>query len=238
MSQPAVAPSALRWLAAAAGVCGVLYAAYVGFAWSRYGRPRKTAEQSDALLDQFMPEYEVFERHSVRVNAPAEIALHAAEEIDLQQSPIVAAIFRARELFLGARSSHRRTSRGLAAEVQASGWRVLAEVPGREIVFGTVTQPWIANVTFRSVGPAEFRAFHGPSLVKIVWTLRADPIAEGKCLFRTETRAAATDESARARFRPYWSLFSPGIVLIRKLLLGSVKREAERRYAAVMRAFG
>ena len=48
-------------------------------------------------------------------------------------------------------------------------------------------------------------------------------------MFRTETRAVATDQRARARFRKYWAFASPGIVLIRWLSLRPVKREAERR---------
>jgi hypothetical protein len=48
-------------------------------------------------------------------------------------------------------------------------------------------------------------------------------------VFRTETRALATDPESRARFRRYWTLVSPGIVLIRWEMLRLVKREAERR---------
>jgi hypothetical protein len=48
-------------------------------------------------------------------------------------------------------------------------------------------------------------------------------------VFRTETRAAATDAGARSKFRRYWRLFSPGIIAIRLLLLPSLKAEAERR---------
>ena len=51
-------------------------------------------------------------------------------------------------------------------------------------------------------------------------------------MFRTETRAVATDAAARAKFRRYWSFLSPGIVLIRWLMLGPVKAEAERRAGA------
>jgi len=66
--------------------------------------------------------------------------------------------------------------------------------------------------------------------VKIVWTLRADAIGANASIFRTETRAVATDPAARAKFRRYWSFLSPGIILIRWASLGPVKREAERRY--------
>jgi hypothetical protein len=109
------------------------------------------------------------------------------------------------------------------------GWRVLAEVPGRELVVGAVTLPWEANVKFHGLSPGEFAAFNEPGYVKIVWTLRADPIGASESVFRTETRAIATDASARATFRRYWSLLSPGIIVIRWVMLEPVKREAERR---------
>jgi len=72
-------------------------------------------------------------------------------------------------------------------------------------------------------------------LVKIAWTLRADPVGPGESIFRTETRVATTDPKARSRFRWYWSRFSPGIVVIRRVLLSHVKDEAERRARALGR---
>jgi hypothetical protein len=48
-------------------------------------------------------------------------------------------------------------------------------------------------------------------------------------MFRTETRAVGTDPAARARFRRYWSLVSPGVFLIRRLSLAPIRAEAERR---------
>ena len=65
--------------------------------------------------------------------------------------------------------------------------------------------------------------------VKIVWTLRADAIGADASIFRTETRAIATDATARAKFRRYWSFLSPGIILIRWASLSPLKAEAERR---------
>ena len=65
--------------------------------------------------------------------------------------------------------------------------------------------------------------------MKIVWTLRADPLGPAESMFRTETRAVSTDPASRARFRRYWSFLSPGIILIRWLSLGPLKAEAERR---------
>jgi hypothetical protein len=94
---------------------------------------------------------------------------------------------------------------------------------------GAVTRPWEANVTFRALPPEQFAAFNEPGYVKIAWTIRADPITALESVFRTETRAVATDTDARIRFRRYWSFLSPGIIVIRWALLGPVRTEAERR---------
>ena len=218
--------------AAALGAAGLAYGAYVANAWLRYGQPSlPNGDEADVLLDEFMPEYEVAERHVIQVAAPADITLTAATNADLQRSAIVRGIFRAREMILGAEPDVERRPRGMLDELTSIGWRVLADRPGREIVGGAVTQPWKANVVFRGLSAAEFKEFREPGFVKIAWTMRADPISPTASIFRTETRVMTTDATARRRFRWYWARFSPGIVLIRRLLLKSLKDDAERQMA-------
>jgi hypothetical protein len=219
-----------KWSAIAVAVAAAAYGTYVGITWYRYGNVAPPApEEQDPLLDRFLPVYEVVERHQIRVAAPAAVALDAARDLDLQASPVVRTIIRAREVILGATAGDRRPRRGLLAETQSLGWGVLADVPGREVVVGAVTRPWEANVTFRALPPDQFAAFNEAGYVKIAWTIRADPITATESLFVTETRAVATDPTARSRFRRYWSFLSPGIIAIRWALLGPVKEEAERR---------
>jgi len=176
-----------------------------------------------------MPVYDVVERHRVRVDAPAGITLAAARDMNLSEHWLVRAIFRARELVLGATPPEASSPRGLFEATRALGWVMLAESPDREVVMGAVTKPWEANVVFRSIPPDAFYGFAEPGYVKIVWTLRADPIGDRRSMFRTETRVLATDLEARRRFRRYWSFVSPGIALIRRFSLAPVKREAELR---------
>ena len=111
-------------------------------------------------------------------------------------------------------------------------------MPGHEIVMGAVTRPWEPNVVFRGIAPEHFAAFNEPDYVKIVWTLRADAIGPFSSIARSETRAVATDASARRKFRWYWARFSAGIVLIRELSMRLVKREAERRAQVVAQSGG
>jgi|SRR5581483_9099888 len=222
--------TALKWLAAALGLAAGAYGSDVGVTWLRYGQATTTApEDVDALLDRFVPVYDVSERHRIEVAAPADVTFATACEQDLMGVPVVRAIFKARELVLGAEPDAATRPRGLLAMTRSIGWGELAQVPGREIVMGAVTQPWLANVVFRPLPAADFRTFDQPDFVKIVWTLRADPVDAGHSIFRTETRVQTTDASARAKFRWYWARFSPGIALIRRLSLGPVRREAERR---------
>jgi hypothetical protein len=221
---------ALTVAAASIGVAAVVYVAWVATSWTRYGRVAPPShEQVDPYLDRFMPDYEIVERHQVRVAAPADMTLQAATEADLQQSGIVRAIFTAREWVLGAEPADVVRLPGLIADLRVLGWQVLAETPGREIVMGAVTQPWLARVEFRGVAPEAFRAFNEPGYVKIVWTLRADPVGPRQSVFRTETRATTTDAVARTRFRWYWARFSAGIVLIRRFLIRDLKVDAEDR---------
>jgi hypothetical protein len=180
-----------------------------------------------------MPSYDVAERHRIRIAAPAEITFETATDMDLlQRSRLVRGIFKARELIMGSRRQRESETRSFLSRMRAIGWGVLAEVPGREIVMGAVTQPWRADVLFRPLSPDAFTAFREPDYVKIMWTLRADPLGAAESIFRTETRVVTTDPGARAKFRRYWAFASPGIILIRWALLRPLKAEAERRFRA------
>lgn len=206
------------------------YGVYVVATWLRYGHAQRSSRgEVDPLLDRFMPDFEVRERYAVTVEAPAEVTFGAAGDMSLEDSRIIRAIFKSREFLLRARPGESTLPRGLLAQTKVLGWGVLDEVPGREIVMGAVTKPWEANVVFRAIAPEEFASFQDPDFVKIAWTLRIDPIAESKSVFSTETRALACGPVARSKFRKYWAFLSPGIILIRLVTLGPLKREAERR---------
>lgn len=208
------------------------YACYVGAAWFRYGHVQRTlgTESANALLESFIPEYDVAGRQHMRVAASAQTTFSAGCDMNLQQSMIVRAIFKSRALVLGGElEKEKARPLGLVDQAKAWGWGVLAEVPGREIVFGAVTQPWAANPVFRALPPGEFAKFQEPGFVRIAWMLRVDPINGGMSMLSTETRVATTDPVSRAKFRRYWSWASPGMFLIRWVSLRAARDEAERQ---------
>ena len=217
---------AARWLAIGAGLVASTYCAYVGATWYRYGRNR-TSAGDDALLNKVLPDFDVAERHQIQIHAPADLVMSTAVHSELDQSFAVQAIFRSRELIFGGQPAPLPRPQGLLAQMKSIGWEVLAEIPEREIVMGAVTQPWVAKPFFRGLPPSEFVAFRDPGYVKIAWTLRVDPVDGSRSTFRTETRVATTDPESRSKFRNYWAVFSPGILLIRWFLLRQVKADAE-----------
>lgn len=222
----------LKMGARAGAVAAGAYAGYAALRWLSYGKPPK--EGADTLLNEFMPEYEGVERHDIRVAAPASVTLAAAREVDFGASPVARTLFAIREIpsrLRGHAAAPPPERRGMIEQMTALGWTVLSDVPDREIVLGTVTQPWLANVEFRAVPASQFASFAEPGFVKIAMCLAADPLGPAECLFRMETRVAATDAEARRRFRRYWALVGAGIVLIRYESLRLVKAAAEGRAA-------
>ena len=222
----------LRTAATAATVAGAVYLTYATVSWLRYGHA-KQGKFRDPLIDGVIPDYEVSVRHRISVNAPLEITFDTIRNTEFERSPIVRMLLKTREIVMKAKRVEHRLPHALVEEMAALGWTVLAEEQGREIVLGTATQPWKPNPIFRSVPPAQFAEFQEPGYAKIVLSLRVDPIADERCDVSTETRVETTDASSRALFRSYWAFLSPGVDIIRRVLLQQIKAEAESRYVAL-----
>ena len=224
---------AWRVVGGGVGAAMVFGLGYVATRWLRYGHVRKRRGRP-TLLDRFLPECEVLERHQTRVAAPADVTFVAARSMSLMGSPLVRAIFRGRELLMrsSAKQPDEQLRQSLIDDCLSIGWGVLAQEPGREIVLGTVTQPWVSDVKFRALPPDEFAAFDKPGFAKIAWTIRAEPLGLETSRFYTETRVATTDADARKRFRRYWTMVSPGVRLIRRESLRLIRADAEHRYQA------
>jgi len=219
----------LKALATAAAIACAAYAGYVAATWLRYGRAkRRRRAGGDSSLDRFMPAYDVYERHQIAIAAPPEVTFAAVKQMELQGSPIVRAIFKARELLMRAKTDTTALPRGFFAQVKAIGWGSLAERPEREVAMGAVTKPWEPNPVFRALPPDAFATFAEPEHVKIAWAVSVTPTPDGGSMFQIETRAVAIGPAARKKFRVYWSFLSPGIILIRAVMVRALKTAAER----------
>jgi hypothetical protein len=228
---------ALKVIRGAGAVAAGIYAGYVALTYLRFRRESDSTGRNP-LLDQLVPEYEIRERHSGSVPAPADITLAAARGIAFHDSLVIRTLFALRALpgrILGAPAAP-PVRRPILDEVIALGWRRLAEISGRQVIMGAVTRPWRQDVQFHGLPAEEFVAFREPGYAKIVWTIEVEPAGPSSAVFSTETRVVTTDPLSRERFRRYWALLSPGILIIRYETLRLVRAEAERRSARRSRA--
>lgn len=190
-------------------------------------RLRPLREGSPAA--RFIPRPDTIDEHEILINAPADLVFERAINQDVGALPLVRAIFWLRSKIMRDTPVD-RVPQGLVAEMTKLGWGVLVnerEVRARVLVMGAATRPWQKDVTFRAIEPHAFTAFHEPNLVKIVWTLEAEPLGRSLTRFRTETRVVATDQHARRRFAWYWVAFCAGIHFIRWNILHALRRECE-----------
>jgi hypothetical protein len=179
------------------------------------------------LIDRFLPDYDVIEHHALDVDAPVDEAYRAVKELDLARSPIVLALLFARglpHLFTGAVKPKRRL--GLDKIVE-SGFVVLAEEPDRELVLGIVGKFWQLSSGVHRIEPDEFIGFDAPGFAKAVWNFAVSARPGGGSRVETETRVVSTDDDARRQFSRYWWLIGRFSALIRRVVLGQIKREAE-----------
>lgn len=179
------------------------------------------------LIDEFLPDYDVVEHHAMDVDAPVDQAYRAVKELDLARSPIVLALLFARglpHLFTGAVKPKRQLR---LDDIVESGFVVLGEEPDREIVLGIVGKFWQLSSGVHRIEPDEFTGFNTPGFAKAAWNFLACERDGGGSTVVTETRVASTDDEARRKFGWYWRLIGPFSALIRRIVLGQIKRDAE-----------
>ena len=184
------------------------------------------------LIDEFLPDFDVVEHHGIDIDAPVDEAFRAVKELDLARSPVVLALLFARglpHLFTGAVKPKRQLR---LDDIIESGFVVLGEKPDRELVLGIVGKFWQLSSGVHRIEPDEFIAFDEPGYSKAVWNLFVTERAGGGSTVVTETRVVSTDAEARRNFGWYWRLIGPFSALIRRIVLGQIKRGAESAMVA------
>ncbi len=179
------------------------------------------------LIDRFLPKYDVIEHHETTVGAPVEVTYRAMKELDFAGSPVILLLLAVRglpALFTGAVKPARRL--GLNEIVQ-SGFVVLEEEPDREIVLGVVGKFWRLTSGIHRIDAGEFVGFDTPGFAKGAWNFVVSERQGGGSTVVTETRVLCTDADARRKFTRYWRLVGPFSALIRRLLLHTIKRDAQ-----------
>jgi len=183
-------------------------------------------------LDEFLPEYDANEVHSIEIAAPPDAVLAALRALTPREVRLVGALMAVRTLpaRLLRRSRPAARNRGLdeplLGGLHRRGFAMLAERPD-ELVLGAIGRFWKAEGEILRVPGDEFVTFDEPGFAKAVMNFHVGAVSGGTVV-TTETRIRGTDEEARRKFRRYWRIVMPGSALIRRAWLRAVRRRAER----------
>jgi hypothetical protein len=185
------------------------------------------------LIDEYLPDFDVVERHATVVRARPERVWAALRSTDFGRSPLIGSLLALRALpsWLAAPRRARRAAQHRRAltldSIVSIGFVLLAERPERELVLGVEGRFWTLRGDLRPTDATRFRMPPGPGLARAAWDFRVEPLANGGTRLSTETRVRCTDAAARRRFLPYWLLVRPGSGLIRRAMLAAIRRAAE-----------
>ena len=190
----------------------------------------------ERLIDVYLPEYDVSERHETRVHATRAATWAALRTTDLAASSIVRALLSARALpaALTRGIGGLRALWGRAADpirlsaFEACGFRVLAETPLTELLIGLEGQFWRPSGRLDTPEADRFRTQPPRAgTARAVWNFELAEAIGGTTTLATETRVQCADEFARWRFLPYWYAIRPGSGLIRRFMLSAIRDTAE-----------
>jgi hypothetical protein len=193
------------------------------------------------LIDEFLPRYDVVERHRIRVRATQAQTYAAIRSADLGSGALVKALLFLRMLpaaLLGGVTAMRelaQTKRPAMTlrSIERGGFRVVAERAPAEIVIGVEGKFWTLDGGRCTPSAERFRTEPPePGTARAVWDFRVSAFDGESCELTTETRVLCADAAVRRRFLPYWAIVRPGSGLIRQSMLRAIKTTAERTEAA------
>jgi hypothetical protein len=179
-------------------------------------------------IDDFMPAFDVSERHHAMVQAPAERTYEATRRLDLARSRLIRGLISARSIPLLVRGRRSRPGTITLDDLVQFGFIWLAEVPGEELVLGVVGSFWKPTGGVRRIEPSQFVDFDEPGVAKAAWNFRVLPDGDEQSFVLTETRVRVPDEASRRKFVLYWAVIGSFSGVIRKQALMLIKRDAER----------
>ncbi len=169
------------------------------------------------LIDEFLPEYDFEERHSIKISAEAAAIYEAAQDVDFSESLILRVL-----LTLRGMSSDALSIRNL----RYSKFRILGERPAKEILIGLAGKFWTPWGDLQDVDSENFREFQKEGYAKAAWNFSIDDMGRGLRL-TTETRIKCIGDSSRRYFGLYWTVVQPFSGWIRIEMLKAIKQRAE-----------
>ena len=213
-----------RWALMVSGV-GLLLA--VGILLLPY-RDQEAANHV-TKLDDWMPRWQVGERHVLKVAAPPAKVFAAIHEVRGDEILLFRTLTAIRRCGgTGPESILNAPEQKPLLDVATQTTFVLLEDEApRELVIGTViAAPRAARGSGR-LEPDLFRKTLRPGVVLATMNFIVTPAEDGGSTIATETRICANSPAALRQFGIYWRLIHPGSDIIRRMWLRAIARRAE-----------
>lgn len=169
------------------------------------------------LIDKYLQIYNLRKYHSTEIRARPQDIYKAIETVDFYRSKVIKLLFTMRRL-----PDNMFSPEGFSKV----GIMELEQIEGEESVLGAIFNP----LGFKPVqiSPREFIEFDKKGYVKVVMNFHVAGIDDSSSLLSTETRVRYTSPRAGIVFTLYWLLMNRFIGLVRVMMLGQIKREAEK----------
>ena len=174
------------------------------------------------LIDDFLPVYDVTERHQVIIAGSLGEVYAAIRRLDIGGARFTPWLFRLRGL--------PAPSAFTLDELLKMRFILLGERENAELLLGVVGKFWKVCGELRRLDAEGYQRFDEAGYAKAAWNFSLTQAAPTRVLLRTETRVRCLDARSRLRFRMYWALVGPFSGLIRREMLQQIKRTVEGRH--------
>jgi hypothetical protein len=183
------------------------------------------------LIDSFAPEFDATEVHRIAINASRQTVYEALKTADLGRSLVVKLLLWLRSMpgFIAGRGTSAPRNKEITLQtVIDSGFGILDETPGEEIVLGVSGRFWRPTGNLSAFNRSDFNAPVPSGMARGVWNFSVSETQQGQTILQTETRVICGDAASRRKFLSYWFVVRPFSGLIRLIMLRNVRKAAEK----------
>lgn len=171
------------------------------------------------LIDKYLPAYQFNEFHSVELNGFVDGIYQKMLECDFSNSSLIKLLFRIRGMSKEVYSIEHLTKMGFIK---------LDEEPGKEILFGMVTDNPMFNTCKSNVSSKEFIQKSDDTIIKAVINFRLQDNSNSQHIISTETRVWCGSKAMKSKFKYYWFFIKPFSQLIRKSMLKQMQTQIQQ----------
>ncbi len=162
------------------------------------------------LINKYLPAYQFSEFHSVSVHGFFNGIYQVMLQTDFSTNTLIKLLFRLRGMPTESFTIERLTELGFIK---------LHEEPGKEIIYGMVTDSPMFNTCQPISSPIEFIQDSDPAIIKAVINFKLQEVSNSRHIISTETRIWCGSKAMKSKFKYYWFFVKPFSQLIRKSML-------------------